>query len=131
MNVLARSRGTVRAHRSISTPRLWRDVETNMRNATLAAVAVLAVLALAVGGVAAHGSDETDASHGDVSENESADAWAAWMEQQMVEHMGEERAKQMVQRMPMTDEEMGQHMAPHDNGGGDGTMGGTSGMGCH
>lgn len=131
MNVLALSRGTVHAHKSISTPRLWRDVVTNMRNATLAAVAVLAVLALAVGGAAAHGSDETDDSHGDVSEDDSADAWANWMEQQMVEHVGEETAARMEQRMPMTYEEMGQHMASHDHGSGEGMMGGSSGMGCH
>lgn len=102
-----------------------------MRNSILAALAVLAVFALAVGGAAAHGADETETSHEDVSENESAAAWAAWMEQRMIEHVGEERAVRMEQRMPMTYEEMGRHMASHGDGSDGGTMRGDSGMGCH
>lgn len=105
-----------------------------MRNATLAAVAVLLLVgfALAVSGAAAHGTDETDTSH-DGTENESAEAWADWMEEHMIEHMGEERADRMEQRTPMTYEEMGRHMASHDrdDGSDSGMMGDTSGMGCH
>lgn len=103
----------------------------NTRTVILATLAVLAVFASATGGVAAHGSDETDASHDDVSVNESADGWAAWMEQRMVEHIGEGRAEQMEQRMPATYEEMGRHMASRDRGSDDDRMGGLSGMGCH
>ena len=104
-----------------------------MRNTILAVVAVivLAGFALAVGGAAAHGSDEADTSH-DSPENESANGWTDWMEQHMIDHMGEERAAQMEARMPMTYEEMGQHMASHDHDDSDGgMMGGMSGMGCH
>ena len=101
-----------------------------MRTAILAALAVLTLFASVTGGVAAHGSDETDASHDDVPEK-STDGWAAWMEQRMAERMGEERAEQMERRMPMTYEEMGRHMASHDHGSDDDTMGGMSGMGCH
>ena len=102
-----------------------------MRTAILAALAVLTLFASVTGGVAAHESDETDVSPDDVPENESADGWAAWMEQRVTEHMGEERAEQMEQRMPATYEEMGRHMASHDHGSDDDTMGGMSGMGCH
>lgn len=102
----------------------------NTRTAILAALAVLTVIASVTGGVAAHGSDETDASHDDVPEDGSADGWAAWMEQRMVEHMGEERAEQMEQRMPATYEEMGRHMAAHERGSDD-AMGGMSGSGCY
>lgn len=102
-----------------------------MRNVILAVLAVVAVFALAVSGAAAHGSDETDTSHEDVPEDDSADVWATWMEQHMIEHIGEERAAQMEERMPMTYEEMGRHMASHDDGSDGGMMGGNSGMGCH
>lgn len=105
-----------------------------MRNATLAAVAVLVLagFALAVSGAAAHGSDETDSSH-DGPENETAEAWADRMEGHMIEHVGEERAERMEQRTPMTYEEMGRHMASHDrdDGSASGMMSDTSGMGCH
>ena len=115
-----------------------------MRNAILAVLVVLAVFALAVSGAAAHGSNETDTSHEDAPGDDSADAWGTWMEQHMiehmgeeraaqmeVEHMGEERAAQMEERMPMTYEEMGQHMASHDDSSDRGMMGDMAGMGCH
>ena len=102
-----------------------------MRNAILVVLAVLAVSALAVSGAAAHGSNETDTSHKDVPDDDSTDSWATWMEQHMIEHMGEERAAQMEERMPMTYEEMGQHMASHDDSSDGGMMDGMSGMGCH
>ena len=107
-----------------------------MRNFTLTVLAAIAVLLLAVGGVAAHGSD-TASDHDDVPENASAAEWAAWMEQHMTEHMGVDAAAQMQDRMGMSYEQMGEHMASHQNGSMmdgmmNGTMrGGMSGMDCH
>lgn len=98
-----------------------------MRNFTLATLAVLAVLLLAVSGVAAHGSNDTDSDRDRAPENASADEWAAWMEQHMTGHMD---AAQMQDRMNYG--EMGEHMASHRNGSMDGMMnGGASSMGCH
>lgn len=51
-----------------------------MRNFTLTVLAALAVLMLAVGGVTAHGSNETASDQDAVPENASADEWATWME---------------------------------------------------
>ena len=121
-----------------------------MRNVTLTVLAALAILLLAVGGVAAHGSNDTASDHDRVPENASAAEWATWMEQRMTEQMGADAAAQMQDRMGMSYEEMGEHMASRQDGsmmdgkmngrmmGGmmdrmmNGTMrGGMSGMGCH
>ena len=113
-----------------------------MRNSILSIVAVLAVLLLAVGGVAAYAHNESAAGHESAPANGSAAEWATWMEQHMTEQMGAEAAAQMEDRMGMSYEEMGEYMASNQNGsmmdgrmmGGmmDGMMrGGMSGMGCH
>ena len=117
-----------------------------MRNFTLTVLAALAVLLLAVGGVAANGSNDTASDHDRVPENASAAEWATWMEQHMTEHMGADAAAQMQDRMGLSYEEMGEQMSSHQDGsmmngrmmGGmmDGMMngmmrGGMSGMGCH
>lgn len=91
-------------------------------------VAFAVVLLVGVGGVAAHGTD-TDSDHDTRPENGSTADWAAWMEQQMTEQMGADRASQMQERMGMSYEEMGEHMASRQNGSMMG--GGMSGMGCH
>lgn len=93
-----------------------------MRTFTPTVLAVLAVLLLTAGGVAAHDNDENTTGHDDAPVNGSAADWAAWMEQ----HMGADAAAQMQERMGMSYEEMGEHMASHENGS---MMGG--GMGCH
>lgn len=97
-----------------------------MRTFTLTVLAVLAVLLLTAGGVAAHDNDEHTTGHDDAPVNGSAADWAAWMEQHMTEYMGADAAAQMQERMGMSYEEMGEHMASHENGS---MMGG--GMGCH
>ena len=117
-----------------------------MRNFTFTVLAALTVLLLAVGGVAAHGSNDTTSNHDSVLENASVAEWAASMEQHMTEHMGADAAAQMQDRMGMSSEEMGKHIASRQNGsmvggmtsgrmmGGsmDGMMSGSmSGMGCH
>lgn len=117
-----------------------------MRNFTLTVLAFLTVLLLAVGGVAAHGSNDTASNHERVPENASAAEWGAWMEQHMTEHMGAGAAAQMREQMGMSYEEMGEHMTSNRNGSTtngrmmagemngttDGMMsGGMSGMGCH
>ena len=117
-----------------------------MRNSLLSVLAVLAVLLLAVGGVAAHGTHVSTADHESAPANGSAAEWATWMEQHMTKQMGAEAAAQMQGRMGMSYEEMGEYMASHHDGsmmdgmmngrmmGGtmDGMMcGGMSGMGYH
>lgn len=97
-----------------------------MRTFTLTALAVLAVLLLTASGVAAHDNDENTTGHTDAPVNRSAADWAAWMEQHMTEHMGADAAAQMQERMGVSDEEMGEHMASHENSS---MMGGS--MGCH
>ena len=103
-----------------------------MKNIVLTVLVAFAVVLVGVGGVAAHGTD-TGSGHDAEPENGSAADWTAWMEQQMTEQMGAERAAQMQERMGMSYEEMGEHMASHQNGSMmDGPMGGgMSGMGCH
>ena len=120
-----------------------------MRNFTLTITAVLAVLLLAVGGVAAHGTNSSPG-HDDAPQNGTAAEWATWMEQHMTEQMGADAAAQMQDRMGMSYEEMGERMSAHQGGSMmdgmkngrmmgsmmDGMMngmmrGGMSGMGCH
>ena len=142
MNVLISFKKIVHAHRNKSRAHPCGGVDNdNMRNFTRTVLAALAVFTLAVGGVAAHGSN--GASNQDpVPENASADEWGTWMKQHMTEHMSADSAAQMQDRMGMSYGEMGEHMASHQNGsmmnGGmmDGIMngmmrGGMSGMGCH
>lgn len=113
-----------------------------MQDFTRTVLAALAILLLAVGGVAAHGTSDTTSDHDNVPENASAAEWATWMEEHMTEHMGADAAARMQDRMGMSYEEMGEHMASHRNGSMmdgmmngrmmDGMMSGdTSGMGCH
>jgi hypothetical protein len=117
-----------------------------MRNSLLGVLAVLAVLLLAVGGVAAYGHNESTSAHANAPANGSAAEWVTWMEQYMTEQMGADAAAQMQDRMGMSYEEMGEYMASHRNssmmngrmmsGMMDGRMngmmrGGMSGMGCH
>lgn len=103
-----------------------------MRKMILGITVVLALLLIAVGGVAAH--DDND-SHDAPPENASADEWGTWMEQHMTEQMGADAAEQMEHRMGMSYDEMGEHMAAHHNSSemGDNSMmdGHGSGMGCH
>ena len=104
-----------------------------MRTFTLTVLAVLAVLLLAVGGVAAHGDNKDTTGHDDAPVNGSAADWAAWMDQHMTEHMGADAAAQMQERMGMNYQEMGEHMASHQDGltmNGQMTGGSMSGMGC-
>ena len=100
-----------------------------MRNQTLSVLAVLMILLLAVGSVTAHGGNASTSDHDRMPENASAAEWATWMEQRMTEYMGADAAAQMQERMGMSYEEMGQHMATHQNG----SMmnGGMSGGGCN
>ena len=93
-----------------------------MRKFTVIALALLGVVLVATGGVVAHGNG--DSNHTDAPENGTAAEWGAWMEQHMTEHMGADAAKQMQERMGMTFEEMGEHMASGESGS---MMGG---MGC-
>ena len=121
-----------------------------MRNSLLSVLAVLAVLLLAVGGVAAYGHNESTSAHASAPSNGSPAEWTTWMEQHMTEQMGADAAAQMQDRMGMSYEEMGEYMASHRNGSMmdgmmngqmmsgmmDGRMngmmrGGMSGMGCH
>lgn len=104
-----------------------------MRTLTLSVLSVLAVLLLAAGGVVAHDTDGNTTGHDDAPENGSAAEWAEWMEQHMIEHMGADVAAQMQEHMPMTYEEMGEHMADHQHGSMMHDMMGDdmSGMGCH
>lgn len=121
-----------------------------MRTFTPAVLAVLAVLLLAAGGVAAHDNDRNTTGHDAAPQNGTTAEWATWMEQHMTEHMGADAAAQMQDRMGLSYEEMGEHMTSHQDGsmmdgmmngqmmGGmmdgmmNGTMrGGMSGMGCH
>ena len=143
MNVLINSERIVYAHRDKSRAHLCGGVgNDNMRNFTRTMLAALAALMLAVGGVAAHGSNGTASSQDPVPENASTDEWGTWMEQHMTEHMGADSAAQMQDRMGMSYEKMSEYMASHQNGsmmngemmGGmmNGMMhGGMSGMGCH
>ena len=108
-----------------------------MHNSILSVLAVLAVLLLA-GGVTAHGTNASTSDHESTPANGSAAEWATWMEQHVIEHMGADAAAQIQDRMGMSYEEMGKHMASHQNGSMmngrmmDGMMrGGMSGMGCH
>lgn len=105
-----------------------------MRTFTLTVLAVLAVLLLAVGGVAAHGNDKDTTGHDDAPVNGSTADWAAWMEQHMTEHMGADAAAQMQERMGTNYQEMGEHVAAHQDGSmmnGQMMGGSMSGMGCH
>ena len=97
-----------------------------MRTFTLTVLAVLAVLLLTAGAVTAHDNDGETIGHDDAPVNGSAADWAAWMEQRMTEQMGTDAAAQMQERMGMSYQEMGEHIASHQNGS---MMGG--GMGCH
>lgn len=108
-----------------------------MRKFGLVILAVLGVLLLAASGVAAHDNDGNTTDHDDAPTNGSAAEWAVWMEQHMIEHMGADAAERMEEHMPMTYEEMGEHMADHQHGSMmsdmmNGMMGDDmSGMGCH
>jgi hypothetical protein len=94
-----------------------------MRKFTVIALALLGVLLVATGGVVAHGNGAS--THTDAPDNGTAAEWGTWMEQHMTDHMGADAAKQMQERMGMSYEEMGEHMASGENG----SMKG--GMGCH
>ena len=96
-----------------------------MRNFTLTILAAFAVLLLAVGGGAAYERIDTGSDRDQMPENASATEWTTWMEQHMTEYMGTDAATRMQERMGMSYEEMGEHMASHENG----SM--TNGMGCH
>lgn len=96
------------------------------RTVAITALAIFAALLLVAGGVAAHG-NETNGGHGDAPVDGTAEEWAGWMEERMMEHMGEDGAKQMQERMGMSYEEMGRMMG--DDGGMMSEDG--SGMGCH
>lgn len=113
-----------------------------MRKLTLAVPVVLLIMLLAVGGVAAHGDNGSTADHDRVPENASAVEWTTWMDQYMTDQMGADAAADMQERMGMSYDEMGEHMASNRNGSMmngrmmDGPMnrmthGGMSGMGCH
>lgn len=103
---------------------------------------MVAALMLTAGAVAAQGNNTTDG-HDDAPDNGTAAEWGAWMEQHMTEHMGDDDAERMQERMGMSYEEMGERMASHQNGSmmDGGMMGsemmngqmdsGMSGMGCH
>lgn len=97
-----------------------------MRTFTFTVLAVLTALLLTAGAVTAHDDDGETTGHDDAPVNGSAADWAAWMEQHMTEHMGADAAAQMQEQMGMSYEEMGEHMASHQNSS---MMGG--GMGCH
>lgn len=98
-----------------------------MRTITVIALALLGVVLVATGGVVAHGNGDDNGGH-DEPVNGTAAEWGTWMEQHMTEHMGADAAKRMQERMGMTFEEMGEHMASKENGS---MMGGMGGMGCH
>lgn len=118
MNDLLRSLRIVHANRDKSGRHLCGGVGTQyMRTLTLTVLAALAVLLLAVSGVAANGSNDTASDHDRIAETEnaSADEWATWMEQHMTEHIGADAAAQMQDRMGMSYEEMGEHMASSQN----------------
>lgn len=85
-----------------------------MRNSTVAVLAALAILLLTVGGVTAHGGNDTASDRDGSGANASAAAWATWMERHMTEHTGD-------------------RMAGHQNGSMMGGMmnGSTTGTGCH
>lgn len=98
-----------------------------MRTTILSLLGVVGVLLLVVGGVAAHDDNNSSGDHGhdDAPVDGTAAEWGAWMEQHMIDHMGAEAAAWMQDRMGMSYEEMGEHMASHQH---DSKMGG---MGCH
>ena len=134
MNVLTDSERIVHAHSDKSVAHLCGSVgDDNMRNFTRTILAALAVLMLAVGGVAAHGSDGTASDQDPVPENASADERGTWMEQHMTEHMGADSAAQMQDRMGMSYEQMGSVMkGMMDDEGMDNMMNENgSGTGCH
>ena len=97
-----------------------------MRKFTVIALALLGVLLVATGGVVAHGNGNSN--HTDAPENGTDAEWGTWMEQHMTEHMGADAAAEMMGKMGMSYDEMGEHMASQD-----GSMmnGSGSGMGCH
>lgn len=95
-----------------------------MQKPIIGVLTVLAVLLLAVGGVAAHG-DDSSSGHDDAPVDGAVE-WGAWMEQHMAEHMGADAAKWMQERMGTSYEEMSEHMASREGGS---MM--SSGMGCH
>jgi hypothetical protein len=81
----------------------------------LVALAIVG-LAFAAPVVSAHGNDTTadDA----LTNNATADDWAAWMEAQMTEHMGPGSVEWMESHMGVTVDEMAQDMADDDYNGG-------------
>lgn len=83
-----------------------------MRKLTVIVIALLGTVLIATGGVVAHESGES--THSDAPENSTAAEWSTWMEEQMTEHMGAEPAEGMEERMGMTYDEMGEHMANQD-----------------
>ena len=94
-----------------------------MRKLTVGLIVLIAASLLATNLVVAH--DSTGENVSDVNSTEQA----AWMEEHMIERMGEDRAESMRERMGMSYEEMGEMM---DDGHRDGRMDGMgSGMGCH
>lgn len=94
-----------------------------MRKSIIIIVALIGTVLIATGGVVAHENGES--THSDAPENGTASEWSTWMEEQMTEHMGAEAAEDMEERMGMTHEEMGEHMASED----DSMMAGKKG--CH
>lgn len=100
------------------------------RTVAIAALAIFTALLLIAGGAVAHG-DDADHDHDDAPIDGTVEEWADWMEEHMTEHMGEDAAKQMQDRMGMSYEEVGQMMEGMMDGDG-GMMGENgSGMGCH
>lgn len=80
-----------------------------MRTTTLSVLVVLALVALTTGAVTAHENGEEDSDG--MPTNATASEWTTWMDQQMTEHMGAEATAQMQNRIGMTTDQMGAHMA--------------------
>lgn len=100
-----------------------------MRTLTIGLVAVLVLLGGVGGTVVAHGDDQSGHDHDEVPDNETAEEWADWMEQHMIDHMGAEAVEHMQAHMGMSFEEMGEHMSHMDDSHQEHEHG--SGMGCH
>lgn len=88
-----------------------------MRNLTIGALLVAAVLLTTAGIGAAHGTGAAahDDSTDDAPENETAAEWGEQMERHMEAHMGADAAERMREYMGMSYDEMGAHMADHMN----------------
>lgn len=82
----------------------------------LIVVVALAGLAVAIPAVSAHGTDTTAADA--PVDNATAGEWAAWMEGQMIQHMGPDSVEWMESHMGVTVEEMSQEMTNGNYTGG-------------